>query len=255
MSASDRSFLSRHPLAPGMALSLCLHLAVLAFVQPQPVEDGPQILVINARLQPPPQAAPEAPPTVEADKPPSPAPIPHEPVALPAPPLQPQTIPKPAPIQAEPPQAPPVQTLAQKTEIQPEAIEPSPVPVHSAPAAETDKRPAQRPAEPPLALPSPMDTTWYLARQVDRHPKAVGSISPQYPEPARLRNQEGTLKLLVKIDDLGRVRDVEVVEAQPPGVFDEAAMAAFRDARFQPAMKDGRPVRYQAYMRVEFKLE
>lgn len=255
MSASDGSFLNRHPLAPGMALSLCLHLAVLAFVQPQPVVDDPQVLVINARLQPPPQTATESPPPEEANKPASPGPIPHEPVELPEPPAQPLTVPKPAPIQAEPPQAPPVQTLAQKTEIQTEAVEASPAPVHSAPAAETDKRPAQRPAESPLALPSPIDTTWYLARQVDRHPKAVGSISPQYPEPARRRNQEGTLKLLVKIDDLGRVRDVEVVEAQLPGVFDEAAMAAFRDARFQPAMKDGRPVRYQAYMRVEFKLE
>lgn len=255
MSASDGPFLSRHPLAPGMALSLCLHLAVLAFVQPQPVVDGPQVLVINARLQPPPQAATEVPLPEEANKPPSPASTPHEPVELPEPPAQPLTVPKPATIQAEPHQVPPVQTLAQKTEAQPVAIEASPVPIHSVPITETDKRPAQRPTEAPLALPSPIDTTWYLARQVDRHPKAVGSITPHYPEPARLRNQEGTLKLLVKIDDLGRVRDVEVVEAQPPGVFDEAAMAAFRDARFQPAMKDGRPVRYQAYMRVEFKLE
>jgi protein TonB len=100
-----------------------------------------------------------------------------------------------------------------------------------------------------------VDTTWYLARQVDRHPRAIGNITPKYPELARQRNQEGTLKLRVKIDDLGRVREVEVVEAQPPEVFDEAALEAFRAARFHPAMKDGRPVRYEAYMRVEFKLE
>jgi protein TonB len=51
------------------------------------------------------------------------------------------------------------------------------------------------------------------------------------------------------------VQSAEVVEATPPGVFDKAALAAFRDARFTPAMKDGRPVRYQAYIRVDFKLE
>jgi protein TonB len=99
-----------------------------------------------------------------------------------------------------------------------------------------------------------IDTTWYLARQVDVHARSLGSIVPDYPDEARRRNQEGTLKLMVKIDDLGRVRDVEVVEADLPGVFDEAALEAFRNARFQPAMKDGRPVRYQAYIRVTFRL-
>ena len=72
---------------------------------------------------------------------------------------------------------------------------------------------------------------------------------------AKRRNIEGTLKLMLKIDDLGRVQSAEVVEATSPGVFDEAALAAFRNAKFQPAMKEGRPVRYQAYFRVDFKLK
>ncbi len=83
----------------------------------------------------------------------------------------------------------------------------------------------------------------------------MGRIEPVYPEEARRGNVEGSLKLMVKIDELGRVISVEVVEARPPGIFERAALDAFRDARFQPAMKDGRPVRYQAYMRVDFKLE
>lgn len=61
--------------------------------------------------------------------------------------------------------------------------------------------------------------------------------------------------LMLKIDDLGRVREAEVIEANPTGVFDESALQAFRAGRFEPAMKDGRPVRYQAYIRVEFKLD
>jgi len=94
-----------------------------------------------------------------------------------------------------------------------------------------------------------------VARQVDQHPRAIGEITPEYPEAARLRGQEGSLKLMLKIDDLGRVREVEVVEATHPGVFDAAALQAFRAGRFHPALKDGRPVRYQATIRVEFKLE
>ena len=60
---------------------------------------------------------------------------------------------------------------------------------------------------------------------------------------------------MLKIDDLGRVQSAEVVEAIPPGMFEEAALAAFSKARFVPAIKDGRPVRLQAYIRVDFKLK
>jgi protein TonB len=105
------------------------------------------------------------------------------------------------------------------------------------------------------SLPLGIDSTWYLARQVDIHPRAIGRIEPVYPEEARRGNLEGSLKLMVKIDGLGRVISAEVVEARPSGVFDRAALDAFREARFHPAMKDGRPVRYQAFIRVDFKLE
>ena len=63
------------------------------------------------------------------------------------------------------------------------------------------------------SLPLGIDTNWYLARQVDKHPKAIGSVRPVYPEAAQRDDIEGTLKLKLRIDDLGRVQDAEVVEA------------------------------------------
>lgn len=137
--------------------------------------------------------------------------------------------------------------------------EPAP-PVSAAASHGPASRPAPTSVGPPVtsslpSLPMGIDTTWYQARQVDVQAKAIGRVEPVYPLEAQRRNQEGTLKLMLRIDDLGRVLSVEVVEANPPGVFDEAALEAFRKARFQPAMKDGRPVRYQAYIRVDFKLE
>ena len=110
-------------------------------------------------------------------------------------------------------------------------------------------------AAPLPALPLGVDDTWYQARQVDVQTRVIGRIAPAYPDAARRRSQEGTLRAMLKIDDLGRVQSVEVVEAQPPGVFEEAALEALRQARFRPAMKDGRPVRFQATLRVDFKLE
>lgn len=252
------SELPRQPLVQSLVLSASIHLALLAFVQPWRGTDGPQTLVINARLQPstttepPPPAEP-----VQAETPTKPVvtPVATRPPDTPPPQREALNVPKPAPIQMPaPPLTPPAQ--AQTPEIAASAPDtPVKVAVQDTTAANLAKplpAPTPRPA---LSIPSPVDTTWYLARHVDSHPKAIGSITPKYPDLARQRGQEGSLKLMVKIDDLGQVRDVEVVEASPPGVFDEAALEAFRNARFQPAMKEGQPVRYEAYMRVEFKLE
>lgn len=245
---TDRPGILRQPLAQSLALSLGIHLALLGLVRPWPAGNAPQTLVINARLASPSQ--PETPPDMTAAEPPPPPSAEEAPQPpSPTPPLL--SVPKPAPIPA--PETPP----------------PSPQPTLPPPQgmATVETREASATPPPATVTPSteesggtpilsvPIDTNWYLARQVDRHPKAIGTITPKYPDLARQRGQEGSLKLMVKIDDLGRVRDVEVVEAHPPGVFDEAALEAFRDARFQPAMKDGRPVRYQAYIRVEFRLE
>lgn len=240
----------RQPLVQSLALSLGIHLALLGLVQPTPHGGTLQTLVINARLDAAAEAAPAPPPEVDALEPPAAAPSPAD---VPQPALPLMSVPKPAPIQLaegqSPPQPPPSPPSANVATVEPRDAPPAPAQAGSPPPPAAEENPA------PPVLAVPIDTTWYLARQVDRHPKALGSIMPMYPETARQRGQEGTLKLMVKIDDLGRVQDVEVVEAHPSGVFDAAAVEAFRDARFLPAMKDGRPVRYQAYMRVEFKLE
>lgn len=228
------------PIASTLLLSLSLHLLLLALVQPAPgggEERG--ALVINARLTMPAPDAPRPPmetaqPLVPPEKTPqsllaSNAPSPAPPLPVPPTPA----VPAPTPAKAATPEARPA----------------------SAPAVAGSAAPpnvATAGASAPFSI--GIDTNWYLARQVDVHARSVGSIVPEYPEEARRHNQEGTLQLKVKIDDLGRVRDVEVVEADLPGVFDSAALEAFRNAHFQPAMKDGHPVRYQAYIRVVFKL-
>lgn len=106
-----------------------------------------------------------------------------------------------------------------------------------------------------MAVPSMMDLRWYGAREVDSHPKALSQIEPIYPEAARRRGQTGWVKLRLKIDEFGGVKEAEVVEATPAGVFDLATLQAFEQARFEPARKQGRPVRYEGYFRVVFELD
>lgn len=243
----------RDPITQSLLISLALHLAIAVVFQPASGVSVSQPLVINARLQ---QVDSRSEPVqssqVDAEEPvvevqlkasenilvastSSPA-VPVK--ESPAPPM-----PSPVPIPAAAPATAPVPANATSTDTSP-SISP------------TDEKTRGGPQSNGLpSLPIGIDTTWYQARQVDHHPKSIGRIEPAYPEEAKRRNIEGTLKLMLKIDDLGRVQSAEVVEATPPGVFDEVALEAFRAAHFQPAMKDGRPVRYQAYMRVEFKLK
>ncbi|MBU4500828.1 MAG: energy transducer TonB, partial [Gammaproteobacteria bacterium] len=53
----------------------------------------------------------------------------------------------------------------------------------------------------------------------------------------------------------GRVSDLAVLSASPPGVFDESALQAFRTARFTPAQKNGRPVRALVQIEVVYDWE
>lgn len=70
---------------------------------------------------------------------------------------------------------------------------------------------------------------------------------PSYPESAR--GARGYVELDVVVNSAGRVADASVTAAQPPGVFDQAAIAAVQRWRYPPAA-DREPVTVRA--RLEF---
>ena len=127
-----------------------------------------------------------------------------------------------------------------------------PVPAATEPVQATAQA---EPAAAALNLPSPVDPRWYGAREVDGHPRAISHIEPAYPETARRRGQTGWVKVRLRIDERGGVTEAEVVESQPAEVFDAATLDAFRRARFEPARRQGLPVRYEGFFRVSFELE
>jgi len=251
-----------HPMTLMLLFSLALHLAFILIFQPAGRVEPRDAVVIEAHLLPM-KASPPAPIILAAAPPnsvltpqqttptptPSPTPLPDsiaapiqiQPVpALATHPQLPEPTSLPEPTNTALPTPAPHQQRAQAVPSQAE-----PINTHYTPSKVTDLP----------SLPIEFDANWYSARQVDVHPKAIGKVEPIYPEEAKRRNQQGSLLLLLKIDEKGRVWSAEVVVATPPEVFNEAALAAFREARFTPAMRDGRPVRYLAHMRVEFTLQ
>jgi TonB family protein len=86
-------------------------------------------------------------------------------------------------------------------------------------------------------------------------PKLVTIQKPEYPPLARQLRVDGEVVLAVLVDENGKVVDVRLVEqvAQRVGI-NEAAVAAARTARYEPATKGGVPVKMWMSLRIPFRL-
>jgi len=84
-------------------------------------------------------------------------------------------------------------------------------------------------------------------------PQPVSTPDPDYTEEARRAKTQGTCTLWLIVDSAGHPRDIRVVHGLGYGL-DAKAMEAVQQWRFDPALKDGKPVSVQINIEVEFKL-
>jgi periplasmic protein TonB len=84
-------------------------------------------------------------------------------------------------------------------------------------------------------------------------PKAVYSPDPEYSEEARKAKYQGTCVLWLVVGPDGRPRDIKVSRTLGLGL-DEKAIEAVKTWRFEPAMKDNKPVAVQINVEVSFRL-
>lgn len=86
-------------------------------------------------------------------------------------------------------------------------------------------------------------------------PRVIKSYPPRYPISAKIKNIEGKVIIKFVVTKEGTVRDIEVIESFPIGVFDEAAIKCIEKFRFEPATKNGKPFDVTAKMPIEFTLD
>jgi protein TonB len=79
-------------------------------------------------------------------------------------------------------------------------------------------------------------------------------IEPVYPRKAARTGTEGWVRVEFTITEEGLVVNPVVLEAEPRGVFNRAALASIRKWRFRPRMIRGRPVETRASQVIEFSL-
>lgn len=82
-------------------------------------------------------------------------------------------------------------------------------------------------------------------------PRLVYSPDPEYSAEALDMKYEGFCVLSVVVGSDGRPRDIKIVQELGHGL-DEKAVEAVKEWKFEPAMKDGKPVAVQTYVQVQF---
>lgn len=78
------------------------------------------------------------------------------------------------------------------------------------------------------------------------------TVNPVYPEAARKRGVEGWVELAFTVQPNGTVDDVEVRNASPAEIFDDAAVRAIRQWRFEPIQRNGEKIAQRAMVRLKF---
>lgn len=70
----------------------------------------------------------------------------------------------------------------------------------------------------------------------------IVKVAPVYPRRAQTRGIEGHVLLEFVVTKTGAVRDPVVIESEPPGIFDRAAMQAALKFKYKPKVVNGEPI-------------
>lgn len=84
----------------------------------------------------------------------------------------------------------------------------------------------------------------------------IVKIAPVYPWRAQTQGIEGYVIVEFTVTPAGTVKDVVVVEADPPGVFDKAAEEAALKFKYKPRVVNGEPIEVRGVRNLfTFRLE
>ena len=131
-------------------------------------------------------------------------------------------------------------------------------PAATAPVASVPPPPAATPAppKPAAAAPPPVAEAPAPAAPVGETHAAqlVKSAAPAYPPEAVRAHKDGWVQVEFTVDANGQVTDAKVANADPPRLFNTAALDAVRRWTFKPRMENGKAVEERMSRRIEFKL-
>lgn len=100
-----------------------------------------------------------------------------------------------------------------------------------------------------------MSAMVYDPNEVDQEARILKEVPPEYPRRAYRDGVKGYVKVFLVINARGLVTETQVMQVDPPGYgFEEAALKAIRQFRFEPARLRTVPVAQKATKEFEFDL-
>ena len=220
-------------------------------------KNSPPILVnIQVVPPPPPKVEPPPPPPPPPEvEPPPPPPEPPKPKPKPKPKKKPKPVPKPDPI--DPPKVPPKKPppLIPGLDLSSTVMKgagPTFAPGNT--RMGEPGRVAAAKVEPAAGIQAEPPESEPASPPVRKAPKFKRKVRPNYTDAARRAGIEGTVVLLLTIDEAGRVSHVQVVKGLGYGL-DKAAAEAARKWIFAPGTVDGRPTRMKTRISYRYILE
>jgi Gram-negative bacterial TonB protein C-terminal len=101
-------------------------------------------------------------------------------------------------------------------------------------------------------VPSALSMRYFTSRELDSRPEPLQQIDPEFPltvDPG----VRGSVVVRLLLGTDGKVEKVIPIRSEPEGVFVDAVVKAFADARYTPGMIRGKPVKVQMVLEVEFE--
>ena len=95
---------------------------------------------------------------------------------------------------------------------------------------------------------------YYGQGDVDQMPIPIFKMKPFYPFRARRLNITGEVKVSFVVDEYGHVSQVKIIEAKPPGIFEDSVIKALPSWRFSPGKIGGQSVATLVVTTIEFNM-
>ena len=95
-----------------------------------------------------------------------------------------------------------------------------------------------------------MDDIFSLS-DLDQKPRVVFQVMPRYPQDLRRKNKGGTVYVVFQVDTTGRVTSPAVEKSTDPS-FDQPALEAVKQWRFEPGTRQGEKVRFKMRVPISF---
>lgn len=113
----------------------------------------------------------------------------------------------------------------------------------------------------PISLPEKaaptleITTRTFTLAEVDQPPAPLFQLKPEYPYGAKRSNLTGKVSVMFLVDKSGKVIEVDILKADPEGVFEQSVRAALAKWKFLPGKLKGEKVATWVSTTIRFELD